>query len=292
MNMNMNIDWNQIKYFIIAAECGSFTAASKMINVSQPTLGRQISSLEENLGVILFERNGNRLNLSNIGKHIYHIAKDVKKPIDKISLAAKENVEELSGLVTVSASQIDAFYRLPKIIKSLSIIAPDIEIKIDVNNSISSLLTHDSDIAITSVRPKNNSLIVRRIGSFPVCLYGGEKYLRESSAMDVKLVNNIGLGDDGIIKTFSIRKDSECYITGCDYSSSFHPLNVELARQGLGLALLPQDVAKNISGLEQVFLDEDVFLNNDIWLVSHSELRTCARVRLVFNHIANEIISE
>ena len=57
----MDFDWNQLRGFLATAEEGSLSAAARALGLTQPTLGRQVSALEEALGVALFERVGRGL---------------------------------------------------------------------------------------------------------------------------------------------------------------------------------------------------------------------------------------
>ena len=58
---------SQIQYFLTAARCLSFTTAAKELYMSQPALGRQISAMEDELGVKLFVRSKNSLLLTPVG---------------------------------------------------------------------------------------------------------------------------------------------------------------------------------------------------------------------------------
>ena len=53
-----------MRAFLVTAEEGSFSAAARALNSSQPTLGRQVSALEDELGLALFERVGAKLVLT------------------------------------------------------------------------------------------------------------------------------------------------------------------------------------------------------------------------------------
>ena len=55
---SVKFDWNRAKAFLVTAEEGSLSAAARALGMAQPTLGRQVDALEEELGVILFERVG------------------------------------------------------------------------------------------------------------------------------------------------------------------------------------------------------------------------------------------
>lgn len=58
---------SQIQYFLTAARCLNFTVAAREMYITQPALGRQISAMEEELGVKLFLRNKNFLSLTPVG---------------------------------------------------------------------------------------------------------------------------------------------------------------------------------------------------------------------------------
>ncbi|MEM8824555.1 MAG: LysR family transcriptional regulator, partial [Pseudomonadota bacterium] len=63
----IDFDWNHIRAFLATAEEGSLSAAARALRQTQPTLGRQVSALEAELGVILFDRVGKRLVLTPEG---------------------------------------------------------------------------------------------------------------------------------------------------------------------------------------------------------------------------------
>ena len=60
-------DWNQLRALLATVEAGSLSAAAKRLNLTQPTLGRQVAALEEQLGIAVFERVGRRLVLTEAG---------------------------------------------------------------------------------------------------------------------------------------------------------------------------------------------------------------------------------
>ena len=62
------MELTQLKYFQAAAQEGNFTRAAKKANISQPALSKAILNLEDELGVKLFLRDGNRISLSHFGR--------------------------------------------------------------------------------------------------------------------------------------------------------------------------------------------------------------------------------
>src|ERR1700722_5613828 len=70
----MVMKFNHLHYFYMVVRHGSISAAARDLHVSQPSLSSQIKTFEENLGVGLFERRGNKLELTPTGKTIYSSA--------------------------------------------------------------------------------------------------------------------------------------------------------------------------------------------------------------------------
>lgn len=67
----------RIQYFVVAAECSSFTKAAKRLYTSQPNLSKQISVMENELGLRLFYRSGRMVTLTRAGTFLYERLKDL-----------------------------------------------------------------------------------------------------------------------------------------------------------------------------------------------------------------------
>jgi len=71
------MDWDKLRIFHTVAEAGSFTHAGEMLNLSQSSVSRQISTLEESLGVPLFHRHARGLLLTEQGELLHKTAMDI-----------------------------------------------------------------------------------------------------------------------------------------------------------------------------------------------------------------------
>ena len=85
---HIGFDWNRARAFLVVAEEGSFSAAGRALNMSQPTLGRQIAAFEEELKLTLFERVGKKLVLTDSGQILYQHVNQMAQSANQMLLAA------------------------------------------------------------------------------------------------------------------------------------------------------------------------------------------------------------
>lgn len=71
------MELRHLRYFVIVAAHGSFNRAAQILHLTQPALSRQVKDLEEELGVKLFDRGKNAVQLTEAGKRFYDEAREV-----------------------------------------------------------------------------------------------------------------------------------------------------------------------------------------------------------------------
>ena len=85
---NVSFDWNQTRAFLVTAEEGSLSAAARALGLTQPTVGRQVAALEEELNVTLFERVGRSLVLTQSGLELLDHVRAMGEAASRVSVAA------------------------------------------------------------------------------------------------------------------------------------------------------------------------------------------------------------
>ena len=83
------LNYHHLLYFWTVARNGSIARAAEELRLSQPTISNQLKSLEESLGVKLFERQGRRLVLSDVGRTVQRYADDIFRTGRELQLAVK-----------------------------------------------------------------------------------------------------------------------------------------------------------------------------------------------------------
>ncbi len=84
-----DLNYHHLHYFWVVAREGTITRAADLLGVTQPTISAQISVLEDSLGVHLFRRRGNRLELTDTGRVVQEHASTIFRVGERISEAVK-----------------------------------------------------------------------------------------------------------------------------------------------------------------------------------------------------------
>jgi DNA-binding transcriptional LysR family regulator len=288
-------DWNQIRAFLATIEEGSFSGAARALGQTQPTLSRQIAALEADLGITLFERNRRATRPTSAALELVEHVRSMGEAAQRISLTASGQSSAIEGLVTVTATNITASYYLPPIIKRIREEAPGIRLEIIASNELQDLQKREADIAIRHARPEQPDLIARRVSETTGHLYAHPDYLdrvgRPVSLDDVNRLDFIGFEQNArvieYLNALGLQLTLDNFTISCGSSSVHHAL----AMQGLGVTLATRDWIEQYSTLEQVWRSLPP-IPVETWLVTHRELNTSRRIRLVFDMIAEGLAQQ
>jgi len=141
----------ELNCFVAAAEEVHFGRAAARLNMTQPTLSRQIDALEHTLGVKMFERANRRVTLTTAGRIFLPEAKRILIQIENATNLARRNWRGEAGVLRLGYTATAAFVDLPLILNRAAVVLPDV--KILLKESVSAiqkdaLLADMSDIGI------------------------------------------------------------------------------------------------------------------------------------------------
>jgi DNA-binding transcriptional LysR family regulator len=283
------VDWNQLRAFLETAETGSLSAAARKLGLSQPTLSRQVAALELALGVTLFERVGKTMALTTTGQELLGHAQVMGAAAHELGLAATGRSEEVEGVVSVATSDAVAAYLMPKILLHIRQAAPGIQVEVVASDGFSDLQRREADIAIRHVRPEQPELIGRLVRQSSACFYASESWVREHglprTAEEALKHDFIGLDRTGHylqhLHAVGLVLSSANFRSYADNSVTYW----EMVRQGLGIGAIMEEIARETPGMVRVLEDVAPF-QLPIWLVTHRELHTARRIRIVFDLLA------
>jgi DNA-binding transcriptional LysR family regulator len=288
----VTFDWNQVRAFLVAAEEGSFSAASRALGLTQPTLGRQVSALEARLGVTLFERLGRSLSLTDSGLELLDHVRVMGDAAGRLSLTASGQSQRIEGRVCITATDIMSMYLLPDVLKRLRDVAPGIEVEVVASNDVRDLRRREADIAIRHGRPEQPDLIAKLLRETSVHLYASSDYLdrhgRPTSPSDLSEAVFIGFEQSDRLLTRLNEIGLTLTKNNFKLISESGAVAWELVRQGLGIGVMVKEVGDRTPDVECILPDLDP-ITVPIWLVTHRELHTSRRIRLVFDLLAESL---
>lgn len=288
----VNFDWNQVRAFLATVEEGSLSAAARVLGLTQPTLGRQVAALEEQLGVTLFERSGRTLILTPTGQELAEQVRAMGEAATRLSLVASGQSTSVEGRVKVSATEMYSAYLMPGVIERLRETHPGIVVEVVATNTLSDLRRREADIAIRNTEPKDPEMIARRMQDARGGLYATpgliERYGPFNTLADLAAVPFIGFGSDGTFLEALQKRDVPVTEANIVAASENHLVHWELARRGIGIAVNGSIVGGMDDVLRPVLHDALIF-EFPVWLVAPSELRTSRRMRIVFDALAEAL---
>jgi DNA-binding transcriptional LysR family regulator len=96
-------DWNQLRALLATVDTGSLSAAARKLGLTQPTLGRQVAALEDELGVAIFERVGRRLILTEAGQQLVGHLREMGEAAERVAMTATGQSQAIEGVVRITA---------------------------------------------------------------------------------------------------------------------------------------------------------------------------------------------
>lgn len=282
-----NPDWNQMRALLTTVEAGSLSAAAKRLGLTQPTLGRQVAALEESLGLAIFERVGRNLVLTEAGQRLVADLREMGAAAERVALSAAAQSQSVEGVVRITTADIYAGHVLPPLLEKIRREAPGIIVQVLAVGQISDLLRREADIAIRHVRPDQDGLIARRCKDTAAYVYGTPALIetlgRPQTGTELARHDFVGAleNNDDFIAEMQKRgvplgPDNFWLATQCGMTAW------EWVCRGICLGPMVEAVARQTPEVEIAVPAIDP-IPVPVWLVTHRELHTSRRIRLVFD---------
>lgn len=287
-----DFDWNHIKAFHTTAETGTLSAAARRMGVRQSTVSRQVAALEAAMGVTLFDRIGKSLKITEAGLGLLAHVKAMAESADALALAATGQSRDVAGRVSISASDIYAAHVLPGILKRVRAEAPQITIDVISSNQLSDLRRREADIALRHVRPTEPELICRAVRPTSAHFYAAQSWLDSNPHPiipgDIAASSLIAHEDVDRFVHYLKEMGLPVEASGIRLLSSNSVVVWEMVKMGLGVTMMLRDVAEATPGIVQILADLPA-VPVPLWLVTHRELQTSRRIRIVFDILGEEL---
>lgn len=275
--------------FAGVVEHGSLSAAARALGLSQPTIGRHIETLETDLGLSLFERSLSGLKPNENALRLYQPVAEARAAFARAAILAAGAQQQEAGTVRITASVIISNYVLPHLLSDIRRQYPNIAIEIIPSDSAENLLMREDDIAIRMFRPNQLELIAKHLGDIAIVPIAHESYLARHGRpeslealwthdligfdrSDALLLHARKLGHELSRDQFVIRSDDQAHLW-------------ELLKAGLGIGFGQANLASLTPGLVALPIEVNIPAL-PVWLTTHRELFTSARIRAIYDALA------
>lgn len=281
-------DWALLRAFHATASLGSLSAAGRALGLTQPTLSRQVAELERALGVALFTRAGRRLALTAAGEALLPHAAAMDQAAADLALAATGRTDQIEGTVTISLTDVFAAWVFPPLAGQIMQDAPGLVMRLVVTDALSDLHRAEADIALRHGPPNRPGLTGRRLPDSTAHVYASEGWV----ARHGQPATAADLGRSGLIAVEDLAGFAR-HMAGAGIPVAAETVRLvastgvaiwELARQGLGPAVMLDEVAARTPGMVRLF-PAHAPIRVPLWLITHRDVATSRRIRRVMDRL-------
>lgn len=120
----------QIEYFVSVADHGAFGAAARALSVSQPSLSKQLATMEDELGVRLFERTSRRVTLTPLGRSLLIRGRTLLQEAREFRAVARGSIGLFGDFLSIGVLPSIGAYFMPVANRSLHKLYPDLRLTV------------------------------------------------------------------------------------------------------------------------------------------------------------------
>ncbi len=290
------LDWDKLRIFHAVAQAGSFTHAGETLNLSQSAVSRQISALEESLGVSLFHRHARGLILTEQGELLDRTTREMFSKLAFTTARIMDTRERPWGPLRITTTSGFGSIWLTRRLKEFIEEYPDIDVSLVLSEDELDISMRQADVAIRVRPPTQPDLIQRQLMQVHYRIYAAPQYIK----------------DHGLPRTVEELDQHQLVVYGEDATTPVSNLNWLLevgagekprrptlkvnniygiyraVRSGIGIGALPDYMTGHAEDLVQVLPDvEGPGFNT--YFVYPEELRNSKRIGVFRDFLVNRI---
>jgi len=277
------ISWDDLLTLTTLMRAGSYSACARELDITHATAIRRIRRLETALGKPVATRADGTFVLTAAGRNALTAARQMEQAADRLLREIEGAATGVSGIVRVAATASLGSHLLTPRLPALYAANPEMEVRLEVDNRVTSLAKRRAHIAVRLARPNEDTMVAQRAGTMHFGLYAPAGMpASEAESRDTPLC---GLLDEG----FALPEVDWPQAQGRRFafqSNSFLAVR-EGVRAGLGVALLPHYLGANEAGLVCIRNVQEVV--REIWLAYPVEFRGASRFRPVIDWLGETL---
>ncbi len=289
------MDWDKLRVFHAVALVGSLTRAGEQLHLSQSAVSRQISGLEEKLGIPLFHRHARGLMLTEQGEILLRTVSEMVTKLQATEISLAESSSKPKGPFKLTVSATFGTMWLAAQLKEFCDLYPEIELTLLAGDTELNLTTREADAAIRFYPSRHPDLVQVPLFKMRNGLYASVDYLHAHGTPTkvADLAQHKLLAYDTSLNDFPSPELNWLFEgAGEDFTPAFRANSLLALRtavkQGMGIAVLPEYLTIKSRRITRV-LPELTGPVTEAWYVYPVELRNSKRISVFRNFITQKL---
>lgn len=279
--MGNSTSWDDFRLVKAIADARSLVGAADALSLNHSTVFRRLGALEGTLGAKLFERSRNGYAPTPAGDEMIALAARMEQEIVTFERGIAGRDPKPAGELRITTNDSFLHWLIGPALASFRLAFPDISLDILVADESLNLSRRDADVAIRATSEPTETLVGRRIAAIGWAPYAPEGWTTGENAPWIGFGEGLPIAggrrwleDNAVPGAIACRVDSVAGLAAA-------------MAAGLGAALLPCFVGDSIAGAKRI--GAPFVAGDDMWILTHAELRQSARVRAFMDHVGGEL---
>lgn len=283
--------WDEIRTAYHVARKGTVSGAADALGVHHATVIRHIDSLEDRLGVKLFQRHARGYSSTEAGQDLLQVAQATDDQFSQLVNRIKGRGDDVSGeLVVTSVTPVSP--RLTPVLTKFRQLHPNINVRFLTGEEVLRLEYGEAHVAVRAgSKPDNPDNVVQGFGHLPVALYASEDYIarkgRPETLEDFEGHDFVGQDDfesrAPFVRWLMERIAPEQVV----FRATDYRIIADAVGTGVGIGFVTDWASERYANLVQLFPPQESWVA-PLWLVTHVDLHRTTKVQAFLNFLKEE----
>jgi len=274
--------WDDLRVFLAVHRTRSHAAAARALRVAATTVGRRMLVLERAVGARLFTRSPDGLAPTAAARALLARAERVEAEVQEAERELAGADQRPTGTVRITCGEGFAMFALAPALPRFLAAHPGLSVEVRADARALDLARGEADVALRSFRPRERSLVGRRLGVERYGLYASQEYLARRGAPRAAPAlagHDLLLYDAPMDKAFPAQRwllrlaTQPQRVTRINTTTAMHAA----CAAGAGIAILNHSYLRPGVPVSRVLPDQDP-PPSEMWALTHPDLRSAARV--------------
>ncbi len=286
----MNIGWEYVETFLAVAEEKSFSGAARRLHVTQPTVSRRVSALEEQLARALFRRDVEGAHLTDEGAKLLPAAIEMARFSKELEQIATSFDDHPTGTVRIALPPATAYEFIVPFARDLKKILPDVQVHAVAGVDQLDLSRGHAELAIRNKGPTQPDLMVLAQGKIEIGIFASKTYASSAQGKSLEELDWVAWSDPNTHLEPNPTLEKLIPKFRPAFASNDFNVQTRAVAEGLGVMILPRTSHKNAPYPTFVELDVGLKLPAiDLFIVCARTMRWVPRVRAVAQELVRSL---